>query len=271
MRNLSYFFLLATVFLGACQKTIDDFNVNTQNPVAPVDTICRITNAYYYGGSGGLNDSTVYTYTGNQLTRVEGRDEFVEYVYNGSKLFSLTYTEKQMNQVYRVDTFYYAGDLITQIRSHDFDQWVYMDSVHAIMDFNYTGTQLNSLSTQFWHGDIPSQIFSNQTDFTWENGNIVKLMFADATGWTDSVTYSFDTLPNYFKNVGGYFFMNDPFFELQVGFDAHIPYFLSTNNVTGYVVTGLTNTVAYEIDSRRNPVAVNMNGFEYMKYKYLCE
>ncbi|MER3498888.1 MAG: hypothetical protein C4308_09790 [Chitinophagaceae bacterium] len=63
--------------------------------------------------------------------------------------------------------------------------------------------------------------------------------------------------------------MFDPGFELQVGFETHLSYFYSKNNVTNFNVYGTWDyPVVYGLDSSNNVTAVDMGGFPYMAYKY---
>lgn len=53
---------------------------------------CRIQTAYYYGGSGGINDTANFFYTGTRLISVMGSGAGVLYTYNGDQLFSMAYS-----------------------------------------------------------------------------------------------------------------------------------------------------------------------------------
>jgi len=72
------FVLLATVVFISCQKEITN--------IIQEQSHCRIVTGYYYGGSGGLNDSVVFTYTADKVTRAENRDYYVLYFYTGNNI-----------------------------------------------------------------------------------------------------------------------------------------------------------------------------------------
>lgn len=108
---------------------------------------------------------------------------------------------------------------------------------------------------------------------TRNGGNIEKMILEDADHIAfDSIRYSFNTNPNYFKIADPHFFLFDPFFQLHAGVIAHIPYFYSTNNVTQFTIyVNWDYDVTFGLDSVNQVTSVNLDGAEYMKYKYECQ
>ncbi|MEO8771027.1 MAG: hypothetical protein ABI402_13095 [Ferruginibacter sp.] len=175
MKHFLCLVFIAGMCLTACQKELE----HTDDPasVIPpnlniVHDSCRIATRYYYGGSGGINDSANFFYTGNKLVNVIGTSADVLYTYNGDQLFSMAYYEKPGNLLYHIDTFHYLNDsVLSQVLSHDFDMYNHNDTVHAVIDFIYSANLLTNLKTvNLYEGSVDTDtLFS---DFRWENGNV---------------------------------------------------------------------------------------------------
>lgn len=273
MKKILIFAFIAIPSLIGCQKELID--TRNQDNVIPViqnfHDSCRIATAYYYGGSGGINDSANFYYTGNKLMSVIGSSADVYYTYVGNQLFSMAYYEKPGNLLYHIDTFHYLNDgILLQIVSHDYDMYNHNDTVHSKIDFIYNGNLLSRLVTIDWYESVPD-IDTLTSDFRWQNNN-VKSIFLKSSQWEDdSIYYSYDTNPNYFNATSKYFLLADPFFQLHVGFDPHLPYFISKNNVIKYTIyTNIDYPVTYQIDSMYHPILVSQGGFDYMGYKWEC-
>ncbi len=87
----------------------------------------------------------------------------------------------------------------------------------------------------------------------------------------ENIYYDYDNNANYFNAKSKYFFMLDPFFQIHVGFDPHLPYFISKNNVINFRIYGnIDYPVEYETDSLHHPTMVRQGGFDYMAYKWFC-
>ena len=267
--------LILTIYaFTACQKEISLDNPDpnfVDTTTSPVLDSCRISRAYYYGGSGGINDSADFFYTGAQLTKVISGNADVFYAYDGSRLLSMAYYEKPGNLLYHIDTFHYVNDsIITKIVSHDYDMYNHDDTVHSIINFVYSGDLLSQLITVDRYEGF-SDTDTLTSDFRWENGNVKSIFFKSSYWADDSIYYNYDNNPNYFNSTSKYFFMADPFFQIHVGFDPHLPYFISRNNVINFTIyTNIDYPVSYETDSLHHPTLVNQGGFDYMGYVWEC-
>lgn len=263
MKKLFYTPFLAIMIFTSCQKEISFV------PFARQIDPCKIQTAYYYGG-GGTNDTASFIYTQDKLTSLIGSMADVLYNYDArGRVFSMAFYEKPGNLLYRIDTFYYANDsILSGITSHDYDMYNHLDTTLSQISFIYTGTQLSRLITIDSYPGVPyvDTLFS---DFRWENGNVKSILFG-STGWADSMYYMYDSNPNYFNSTAEYFFMVDPFFQLHVGFDFHLPYFISKNNVSHFTLYSMDYPVTYLTDSLRHPLLVKQGGFDYMGYKWSC-
>lgn len=264
MKKLFYLLLLAILGLSACQREAFFMPFNRQ-----IDS-CKIQTAYYYGG-GGIFDTANFIYTQDRLTSLIGSESDVFYQYDSrGRVFSMAYYEKPGNLLYRIDTFYYVNDSsLSGITVHDYDMYNHLDTSHSQISFIYTGTQLSRLVTVDRYEGIPYED-TLISDFRWENGNVKSILFG-SNGWVDSIYYRYDTNPNFFGPTSKNFFQIDPFFQLHVGFDFHLPYFISKNNVNNFTIyNNIDYPVTYLTDSLQHPLLVSQGGFDYMGYKWNC-
>lgn len=255
-----------TLLYFSCQKEISWTN--------PEETPCRIITGYYYGGSGGLNDSVVFTYTGDNVTRAENRDYYVLYYYTGNNITVRKTYEKPGNILVYLDTVSYDNsNRITRLINWEYPGMSNPDTTKYIYDFNYQGGAISKVVETTiipnYYSDTANWLFTSDAA-----GNIKKVDLTnyDQTMVWDSIKYNYNADPNYFKVVHPHFFLFDPFFELHVGLVPHFAYFYSHNNVSSFDYYGNVNyAITYRLDSLNNNVtSVDMGGFEYMKYKYEC-
>lgn len=252
-----------TMMLMSCQP--DQTN--------PVDIQhCKVVTGYYYGGSGGINDSVAFTYTGNKLTRAEGNDEYVLFFYTGDNIISRRFYEKPGDLFEGVDSVEYDGsNKITRFTSWEYPSSFNFDSVRAVYNFSYSGNQINNITET----DIYMDGTTDVTHYAFSvngSGNYDKILIADQDNIIyDSIMYTYDANPNYFKLAHPHFFLFEPFFQLHVGLVPHLPYFYSQNNVIKYTIySNVDYNIVYGLDSLHNVTSLDMGGFEYMKYKYSC-
>ncbi len=262
-----YITIIVFVFL-ACQKEIQPITPTIPQPVADS---CRLSESHYYGG-GGVHDSALYIYTGDQLTKLSGNNYEVRYFYNGGTIHYMEYYTKPSMELYRVDTFEFnANNTLNRVRIHDYDEFWQTDTVYTILDFIYSGNRLTRVVRYDEWAYQPGQPDTLYNDFIYSGNNITKLLMSDPGGVFDSVVYSFDTNPNYFNPRSNYFFLQDPFFRIHVGMEPHLPYFLSENNVINFRIYDTVDyPITYQVDSSNRPLHVSQGGFDYMGYKYEC-
>lgn len=259
---------VSVVLLISCQRELNEILQEAEQ--------CKIQTGYYYGGSGGINDSSIFTYDGaGKLVKLTNRDGKYLYYYSGNNIQARKYTDALSNEVLFLDSVWYAADgSITKLASYDFSGW-YTDSIAYDYLFGYLNNKLTDLTIVEKYTDYTGTPISDSfpVKFSWNAaGNMEKVVYYDNYGAYDSALYQFDTNPNYFKIVHPHFFLFDPMFQLQVGLEAHFPYFYSKNNVTNINIYGsYDNPIVYGLDTPNRMTAVNMAGFEYVKYKYQCE
>ena len=257
------------LFVIACQQEPDEI-------IPQIQANCKITNGYYYGGSGGINDSADFTYVNNRISRVEGQDYYVLYYYTGSNITARKFFDKTDNHLSRVDTIQYnASNKITSYINWHYDDPFFWDTTRMIYTYQYAGDKIATVkeaTTVFESFGITEDTILHY--FTYDAaGNISKIVYTDASAQPfDSIAYTYDTRPNYFSVVHPQFYLFEPFFELHVGLIAHLPYFYSKNNVTGFRIYGTADyNITYGLDSLNHVTSVNLDGFDYMKYKYSCQ
>jgi hypothetical protein len=254
-----------TMVFYACQKEIGPY------PETPT-TACHIDMGYYYGGSGGINDSVAFTYTGNRVTRAEGRDDIVTYRYDGENIIGRSFYEKPGMVFWSVDSISYdAANRVSRIVNWSYPSSYTYDTTREEFRFYYVGNKLSLVKeySEIVNYYIDSAFYTFYPDAA---GNLQKFTIGDGTVVYDSVLYQFDNNPNYFRMAHPHFYLFDPFFELQVGLISHMPYFYSTNNVTNFNVYGSFDyPIVYGLDSLQNVTSLDMGGFEYIKYRYSCQ
>lgn len=261
------YWLVATssfVLFISCQREINDIITTAQQ--------CKIVTGYYYGGSGGINDSALFTYTNDKVTRVEDRDEYVTYFYNGNNISIRKFYEKPGDLFWSIDSIEYnSSNKITRLINWSYPSSFTYDTTRIVYTFTYQDSKLSKVieSEELLNLPPDTSIYIFNTNAA---GNLDHIYITDADNNVyDSISYYFDANPNYFKIVHPHFFLLDPFFELHVGLVPHFPYFYSQNNVVRFTVYGnIDYPIVYGLDSSHHMTSLDMGGFEYMKYKYQC-
>ena len=259
--------LVAASFLFSCQQDIDDVIQQAQT--------CKLRTGYYYGGSGGMNDSASFIYdAAGKLVKITNRDGYYLYTYNGNQISTRKFIDSFTLDVLFLDSVWYdASGNISKMASHDYSGW-FADTTHMTYLFQYQNNRLQDLyyveAYRDWTGSMVSDTFPSRFDWN-AAGNVQKVVYYDNMGAYDSIQYQYNTDPNYFKVVHPHFFLFDPMFQLHVGLEANLPYFYSKNNVTNTNIYGTwDNPIDYGLDSTNKVTAVDMGGFEYYKYRYTC-
>ena len=268
MRRVLLFVSSAVLILAACQAELDE--------IPEIQEKCKITTGYYYGGSGMMNDSTVFTYDGNKVVRADAYDTYVTYTYTGNNLTGRKFYYNPNSELYQIDTIHYdANNKISRVVSWYYDDPLWFDTSRVVLKFEYSGQTLQRVIEE-------AQVFTplgveEDTIVNWmysnAAGNIEKMVLADMDGYRwDSIAYEYDNSPNYFSVAHPNFFLFDPYFMLHAGLTPHFPYFYSKNNVTRFFIDGnFEYNISYGLDTANRLTAIDMDGMEYMKYKYACQ
>ena len=269
MRKAYYFIAIASVIVMSCQQDLAEF-------VPQLQQNCKIRTGYYYGGSGGLNDSMNFTYSGDKVIRADAFYYYILYSYANERISIRKFYDNLSSELVQVDSIGYDGTgKISNLVSWYYADPFFGDTTRVKYQVDYANGKLAKVTETYilfssFGTEYDTLISLFQTNAA---GNIDKLSIADAQGFVyDSVTYSFDNNPNYFSIAHPDFFLLDPYFQLQVGLTSHFPYFYSRNNVTSFHIYGSADyDIQYGLDSLNNVSSVDMDGFQYMKYRYQCQ
>ena len=268
MKKFYLLSVLASILFVSCQQEVSDeiFSQVQQ---------CKVVNGYYYGGSTGINDSARFIYDASgKIMKWEGAQGYYDYFYSGDNIVLRTFKENGTNDLWWLDSIRYnANNTISEVVFYDFSQQASSDTLHSKVIFQYQNNQLYRLiDVDYYDYGFGPQTDTGYTDVFWNAGNIEKMVFLDVYGNAyDSINYQYNSDPNYFRLVHPHFFLFDPEFELHAGFDPHLAYFYSRNNVSSFRIYGNSDyPITYGIDSLNHVTEVNMCGFEYMKYRYQC-
>ena len=263
------FGLSGCLIISSCQKSIK----GDEQPTPPPAPSCKVVNAYYYANNA-IYDSASFTYNGDKVMRAESDIKTITYTYSGSNINTLTYFDKLAKAVSFVDSIDYdANNKMTRLRV-----WYYpgrfsdVNSQYTYL-FSYKGNNIDKISS-IHQSESSSTISDSLTNmFNLDGaGNTQSIVTIDRLGNVyDSVHYSYDNNPNYFKKVNPNFFIFDANFDMQGNYLHHLPYAISTNNVTNfsYFANSVYN-VTYQLDSLKNLTQVNVNGAPYATYSYTC-
>jgi hypothetical protein len=259
--------IIASIIFISCQQEVP---LEILNQVKQ----CKIVMGHYYGG-GGINDSASFIYNASgKIVKWQGNDGYYDYFYSGDNIVLETFKENGTNDLWWLDSIRYnANNTISEIIFYDLSLQASSDTIHSKVIFEYQNNQVSRLiDVDYYDYGFGPQNDTGYTNIFWSAGNIEKMVFLDAYGIAyDSISYQYNSDPNYFKLVHPHFFLFDPEFELHAGFDPHLAYFYSKNNVTSFRIYSYSDyPVTYGIDSLNHVTEVNMGGFEYMKYKYQC-
>jgi hypothetical protein len=266
-----YLYIVVSVILIifiSCQKELSEIQLEINK--------CRIVMGHYYGG-GGMYDSAQFIYNDQgKLVKWINMDGHYDYRYSGNNIITRIYTENG-GQLWYVDSARYNSDnTVAEMVFYDFSGTYSPDTLHNKLIFQYQAGRVTNLQNiEYFDAGFGPETDTTFTTLTWNSaGNIEKIRFVSNGYWAvdDSVSYQYDTNPNYFKLLHPHFFLFDPEFQLQTGFETQLAYFYSKNNVSNINAYGSWDyPVIYGLDSTNKVTTVDMGGFPYLKYDYECQ
>lgn len=265
--------LLSILFAWACQRELEEPKETIIPPQPPVVTTkCRITTCQYYGFSGNLTNSGSFTYTNGLLTRMDTQDKYILYRFANELPVVLRYYNKPAGKMIRQDSVLYASGKVAAIYSHVYDPAGIADTSLAIYSFNYSSDRLANIQRI---STVSSSTYQDTTLTTYQYnglGNAVQAIMKNSFRSPDTIRYEYDEQANFFQKMKP-FFISDPFFRLQNGFEPQMPYFFSKNNVSRYIMyAGTVNLpVTYRTDSSNNPVLIRLGNQDAISYKWTCQ
>lgn len=269
MRKPYYWIAFAIVCLISCQQELTEF-------IPELQQRCKIMTGYYYGGSGGINDSMSFTYNGDKVIRADANYNYILYSYTNERISGRKFYDNISTELVQVDSIGYDGSgKITSMISWYYADPFFGDTTRVKYQIQYASGKLSKVTETYILFSSFGTEYDTLISLFQANaaGNLEKLSIADAQELVyDSVTYSFDNNPNFFSAAHPDFFLLDPYFQLQVGLTSHFPYIYSRNNVTQFHLYGTADyDIQYGLDSLNNVSSVDMDGFDYIKYRYQCE
>jgi hypothetical protein len=261
--------LSGCTIIYSCQKEIKGDDTS-----APVPPSCKAVSAFYYAGNTGIYDSALFVYNGDKVVKAESDIKLITYTYSGANISSRIYFDKLANSVSFVDSADYdAINRIKRLRVWYYPGRFSVENNQFTYLFSYKGNNLDRISSiegnqsNSTSTDTLTNIFNINAA-----GNTDNIVTIDNAGNVyDSVHYTYDNNPNYFKKINPNFFLFDANFQMQGNYLHHLPYCISTNNVTSFsYFANAVYQVNYQLDSLKNVNAVTVNGVPYATYTYTC-
>lgn len=265
-KTLSLAFLGAAILFTACKKDDDDGD-------APAQQTCRVTKAVYFDdATGSRDDSANYTYTGDKITKVTFSDGYyynIEYagdkVSKKSGFYAGTNTADYYQQItYRTDGTIEKIDTYVDTlgTGSNYVYWVRYEFTYASGKISKIGGFVPFLT--------PDKVL--EYTYTFSGNNVTSVAIADLTAspaTTTTLSYTYDTNPNYYKKQNGQIHFIDALFA-----DADprfLPLAISDNNVTRLAGSGGSTNISYTLDSRQNLRTLNVDGAPSVEYTYQCQ
>jgi len=252
---------VSVLLLASCQQDPD--------PTPPASN-CKLQKEYSYD-SGSVDDSAIYTYTNNRVTKVE-----TSYLY-----FTVEYANDKISR----RNFYQPGT--TVMNGHEIITYNSDGTINKVerfedngsnavlwerMNFTYSGGKLVKVATVADDGTGTVAPYSD-VNFQYTGNNVTKEVYTyfGSTPETDSITFQNDANPNYFTHQSTQFWLLDPNFldaEAQA-----LVFFLNQNNVTTVIDSYDPLSpihYSYEADSHGNLIRFKEDGTLYLQYVYSC-
>lgn len=254
--------LFTSTFFAACKKDDDDGD-NSENA-------CKVSTVQYFDTTGQVAETGTYTYTGNQVTKIQydGYNSTFEYTGNNISKRNYFFSAGANPEVY--DQVSYNSDgTISKVESFITAQPSYVSFFRV--DFVYSGGKLNKATYYEVDGGTTTPLF--ESAFTYTGNNITSVKLEGDSIQSTTIDYTYDTNPNRLKKQNSQIFLVENTFNLN---------FLITSSLQGIVflpmafsennVTGVSNsTVSYESDDRQNLKDIKLENELFIRYNYLCQ
>jgi hypothetical protein len=250
--------LFITTFFAACKKDDDDDSGS--------ENACKVTNVQYYD-DGQPDETATYTYNGNQVTKVQFSNYNYTLEYSGNNITKRNYFVSAGATPELYDQISYNSDgTISKIESFEKSSATAY-SPFLRLDFIYSSGKLNK-TRYFAFDSTGASALALENTYTFTGNNITSLNFqnfADTTQGT--VSYTYDTNPNFFKKQNSQIYIVDFLFNHFLFDDgSFLPMAFSENNVTKIVNTD----ISYESDTNQNLKDLKFGGDLIARYTYQC-
>lgn len=266
MRNIKAlfaYFLIATSII-ACQKEPDESILDEPQ------LTCTLQKAEIMDGSGGIEDSGVYTYTNSMVSKIEFTNLYYTFQYTGTKVSRRNYYTPGVVAPIGYDNVTYNGDGTVQ-KVETFIGAPGLPNPILVLgfDFVYTGGKLTRWTEKIDStGSGQPLIPYYEYNYTYTGNNITRYIENDIFGnIKDTVDFQFDNVANHFaKNPNALF--TDIFFNELNGQLA--PFVFSANNVIKLSGTGGDLNIGYTLDNNKNLKELLVEGQVASRYTYKC-
>jgi hypothetical protein len=254
---------VALIF-SSCQKEISGEEVLTPK--------CRLEKITYYDDTGAFSDSASFVYnSSNKVTRANTAGGYYNlYNYKNDKISSVDYYQDQQGYLRFFDSVVYDGS--GRIKNVLF----YTDLpgfnlAYAGYDITYNVANVpEKIIQKVLDTTSGNLVDAYQYDYTYTSGNITRLIFTEvASSLKDTITYTYDSNPNYFQKLSTDFGLLDMYLTGATGqyygdFGALV---FSRNNVTA--INSLP--VTYQKDAQGNLTELLIDGDRQASYTMKCQ
>jgi hypothetical protein len=261
--QLFLLFFLFTITFISCKKDKDD---------EPAPQICRVTKVNYTESGGAPIDSAFYTYTGDNVSKVQIDVDNYTIEYTGDKISKRNYFSSGSTTSDGYDqTTYNSDGTISKIEF--FTRISNANVLDYRLDFTYTAGKL----TKVTYSSILTNVATKEEEYnyTYTGNNITSAAYTDFTSTpaqSGSITYTYDANTNYLKKQNSQSLLVDPFFTYFTGFSgAFLPMVFSNNNMITAVEDNQSYPISYTLDSKQNLGELNLFNQLKARYSYLCQ
>lgn len=253
--------LFTSTFFAACKKDDDDDDGGSSG------NACKVSQVQYFD-SGRVEETGNYTYTGNQLTKVQFNDYYYTFEYTNNNISKRNYfvsaasTPEYYDQItYNSDGTVNRIEISAKTQTSSYAPFLRIDNT-------YSGGKLNKTTYLFIDGGVTEPII--ESNYTYTGNNITTLNYTDYTDTSQgTINYTYDSNPNFFKKQNSQAFLVEQIFNIFLfsieGF-ALLPMGISENNVTNIS----NSTISYEPDDKQNLKDLKIGGDLFARYTYQC-
>lgn len=246
------------ILVTSCQK----------DPAADVfsEEACKLAKAHYFNNAGGLEDSLVYTYTNNKISKAENADLYITFTYSNDKITKRSFydADSQELALYDVATYNSDGTLKNIKRYANFTNQVIP---YHQYEFTYSGDKLAKFDVSYYNTSTSQYELYESTTYVYTGNNITQSTSSDPSG-TMTFSYAYDTNTNYFKKSNA--LLVDLYFLEEIS-GSTVPLFMSSNNVIKAFEYGDEFPISYVVDDENNLTEWYLNGVLDSQYFYDCK
>jgi hypothetical protein len=257
-------FLASALLLSACKKDDDDDDT-------PANVTCKLDKSVYFDGNGAREDSALFTYTGDKITRAVTTDYYYTYEYSGDRVSRRNFFETGETTPAYFQRITYNADgtpnkIETLIPTTGTNAELYDQ-----MNFIYSSGKLQKIDYLEYDGTTSEK--TAEFTYTYTGNNITSATITDlSTTPSQSLTlnYTYDTNPNALLKQNASIYYLDPFFG-----DADpslLPLTFSQNNAVSLGAQGQTPApLTYTLDDRQNLKDIKVASRFIVAYSYKCQ